>query len=865
MLPAATLQGLIDTWAGWGSRPAIVALRDPAPEIWNYDRLALTARRLAAGLLRAGLGPAEPVVLLGPASPQWLACCFGVTAAGGIAVPLDPQLPEEEAARLLLDTQCRRVFAAGRQANRLATTRAVRDSQLWLLDGQLEGLAPPWTALLDESLSPLPTLAPEAPAILLYTSGTTGAPKGVPLSHANLLANLAALQAEALVSADDRVLVPLPLHHAYPFAVGVLGALSSGATLLLPADTSGPALARALGDATVLVGVPRLHATLLDAFAARLSPWQRRLIALCVKSQRSLRLPIGRWLLAPLRRAVAPGLRLVVSGGAKLDETVEWTLMAIGWQVLTGYGLTETSPMLTFNLPGKSRVGSAGRPLPNVALRIANPDKDGFGEIQAKGPNVFSGYWHRPALTEAAFAADGWLRTGDLGRLDDSGYLYVASRTQELIVLPSGEKVLPEEVESVYERSPIIREIAVLEQGGVLVALVVPDEQRLRGGTLRIEGQLRDDIERLNEQLRPFQRVARIAVTRERLPRTPIGKLQRFRLPTLWQRATTARPKPRPLELTMADQQLLADPTARAVWDWLRTRFGDRAYGLEASPQLDLGVDSLAWLGLTLEIEDRFGRSLGEDAVNRVVTLRDLLREVVDAPPATSIAAQAPVIKPAGAMLSALGLLLYLIDRAIFALCFPLRIEGRESLPVSGPFVLVPNHSSYLDPPALAAALPLRLLPEVHWAGWAELLFATALRRLASRATQVFPVDPRRGGWVGIASAEALLAQGRIVVWFPEGRRSPDGRLQAFTPGIGRLIARTGVPAVPVRIEGSFVAWPRWRRLPRPHRIAVAFGRPIERAALAPEGDSDEIYRRIAERLHRAVADLGAPAMERSS
>lgn len=865
MPSAATLQTLIDAWVDRSDRPAVIALRQPAPEIWSYERLARTAQRLASGLLRTGLGRAEPVALLGPASPEWLACCLGVAAAGGVAVPLDPQLPDEEAARLLADSRARRLFTTRRQRNRLAAIGAVVGMQLFLLEGEIDDETPSWTALLDPSPSPPPAVAAEMPALLLYTSGTTGVPKAVPLSHANLLANLNALQAEALISVDDRVLVPMPLHHAYPLTVGALGTLSKGASLLLPADTSGPAFARALGDATVLVGVPRLYAMMLDAFAARLGAWRHRLLGLCVWARRRLALPIGRWLLGSLRRAVAPDLRLAVCGGAKLDEKIEWTLLAIGWQVLTGYGLTETAPMLTFNLPSHARVGSAGKPIPGIDLRIAQPDSRGIGEIQAKGPNVFSGYWHRPALTQAAFTADGWFRTGDLGRLDDSGYLYVASRTQELIVLPSGEKVLPEEVEAIYELSPIIREIAVLEQGGVLVALVVPDEQRLRGGTLRIEGQLRDDIERLNEQLRPFQRVARISVTRERLPRTPIGKLQRFRLPALWQSATTARPKLRPLELTMADQELLADPTARAVWDWLRTRFPDRAYGLEASPQLDLGIDSLAWLGLTLEIEHRFGRSLGEDAVNRVVTLRDLLREVVDAPPAASIPAQAPVIKPAGAMLSVLGLLLYLINRAIFALCFPLRVEGRENLPASGPFVLVPNHSSYLDPPALAAALPLCLLPEVHWAGWAELLFATPLRRLVSRATQVFPVDPRRGGWAGIASAEALLAQGRIVVWFPEGRRSPDGGLQAFNPGVGRLIARTGVPAVPVRIQGSFRAWPRWRRLPRPHRIAVAFGRPIARAELAPEGDCDEIYRQITERLRGAVAALGAPAAEGSS
>ncbi|MEX0760016.1 MAG: lysophospholipid acyltransferase family protein, partial [Tistlia sp.] len=173
-----------------------------------------------------------------------------------------------------------------------------------------------------------------------------------------------------------------------------------------------------------------------------------------------------------------------------------------------------------------------------------------------------------------------------------------------------------------------------------------------------------------------------------------------------------------------------------------------------------------------------------------------------------------------------------------------------------GPLLLVPNHASYLDPLALAAALPLRRQPGVHWAGWAGLLFASGSMRLVSHACNVFALDPRRGGLAGIAVAEALLRQGRSVVWFPEGRRSPDGRLQPFTPGIGLLIARTGATAIPVRIRGSFQAWPRSRRLPRPHPIGVVFGRPLAGCELVASGAGDESHRKITERLREAVEAL---------
>lgn len=857
MSSETTLQGVIAAWRRRGDRQAVVALRETAPEVWSYERLVRTAQAVAGGLLRADLGRAEPVALLGPASPAWLACCFGTILAGGTAVPLDAQLPDDDATKLLLDGRCRRIFTTRRRAESLAKVSALAALQFFLLDAETDATPPPWTVLLTDDMAPLPTVDPTAPAIMLYTSGTTGMPKGVPLSHVNLLANVNALQAEALARPEDRVLLPLPLHHAYPFTVGMLGTFCSGGSLVLPASFSGPALARALGEATVLIGVPRLHAALFEAFSARLGPWQRYMLEFCVWARQRLRLPLGRWALGPLRRAVAPHLRLVVSGGAKLDKAVEWTLLAIGWQVLTGYGLTETAPMLSLNLPGHARVGSAGRPLRGVAIRIFQPDKSGIGEIQAKGANVFCGYWNKPELTHAAFTDDGWFRTGDLGRLDDEGYLYIASRATDLIVLPNGEKVLPEDVEAVYEQSGIIREVAVLEQEGVLVALVVPDEEALRaGGTAHIEGQLREDIDRLGRRLRSFQRVTRIAIARSALPRSPIGKLQRFRLPALWRKAAAGRGEAHPVEVMESDRALLADPMAAAVWAWLKTRFPDRAHSLDDSPQLDLGIDSLAWIGLAIEIEQRFGRNLGEESVGRIVTLRDLLHEVLAAPPAIPAAARPPAAESPEGRLSTLGTLLYLLNRAIMALCFRLRVEGLSNLPASGPFLLVPNHVSYLDPLAIAAALPRRRWREIHWAGWTELLFATPLMRLVSHACQVFPVDPRRGGLTAIAAAETLLQRKRIVVWFPEGGRSPDGSLKAFTPGIGMLIARTGVTAVPVRIRGSFEAWPLWRRLPRPHRLVVTFGQPIERSRLAPGSVGESSHREIAERLREAVAAL---------
>ncbi len=293
-------------------------------------------------------------------------------------------------------------------------------------------------------------LHPDDVAVLAFTSGTTGQPKAVPLSHANLMSNVEALVAEGIVGPHDRALVPLPFHHAYPLTVGILAVLASGATIVLPAGISGPQLVEAIreGQATALLGVPRLYDALLANIRAEMArqSWPvARLFPVLLSASglihRRFGLPVGRWVFRPLHARVGPTLRLMVSGGAALSAEVETTLIGLGWRVLTGYGLTETSPILAFNRPGRSRIGSSGQALPGVRLRIANADPEGTGEIEASGSSVFAGYRAAAAAaSKTAFTADGWFRTGDLGRLDADGYLFIVARATETIVLPNGKK-----------------------------------------------------------------------------------------------------------------------------------------------------------------------------------------------------------------------------------------------------------------------------------------------------------------------------------------------------------------------------------------------------------------------------------------
>jgi len=458
----------------------------------------------------------------------------------------------------------------------------------------------------------LPTLGASEPTALLYTSGTTGTPKGFTLSHANILHNVEALAAENLVREGDRVLMPLPLHHAYPFIVGLLLPLRCGAQIVLPGAARGPDLLKALtvGRATAMIAVPAIYRALVQAIERRIAQRGvlaragfRALLGLSVWIRRATGRRLGRRLFAPLHRQLAPDLKLMASGGAHLDDKVAWTLEGLGWSCFGGYGLAETASIFTGNLPGRQVIGSDGRPLPGAELRIADPDETGVGEIQLKGPSVFSGYRNNEAANREAFTADGWFRTGDLGRLDAAGYLYVTGRVKEMIVLAGGKNVFPEEVEAHFERAPCLREVAVLEHEGRLVALVVPDFPAIaESSSRRVEDVVRVTLSELAHQLPSFQRPAGFAIVREPLPRTRLGKLRRHLLPSIYELARAGREKRVRSALLPEDLELLSRPPATDIWRWLEQRYPGRPLALDDSLDLDLGIDSLEWINFSLEL-----------------------------------------------------------------------------------------------------------------------------------------------------------------------------------------------------------------------------------------------------------------------
>lgn len=877
-MAAASLNHLLTTATVDEEHPAVVELSRDSLNSLNRKTLFDRSARVAGGLEQQGLKSGDRVVLLAPNSVSWILVALGILHAGAVVVPLDTQMPSEDLQHALKDCKPRFVMTTHALSARLAELN--QEVKLFLLDvdSSDERSVP--------DAEPVPIRAQaEDIAALFYTSGTTGAPKGVPLTHDNIRSNVEALATQNLADSRDRVLVPLPFHHVYPFTVGILIPLSLGAPIILPFSLVGPQIIRALreGDATLMLAVPRLYEAIWSALSEKVAGRGKLaagifwgLLRFSMLARQRLGLRLGKKLFGKLHERLAPDLRLMVSGGAPLDPELGAKLQGLGWDVATGYGLSETSPILTINPPESVRLDRAGAPLPGVELSIhadqKNTDTPSKGEILARGPNVFSGYLNLPDKSKKALNEQGWFHTGDIGWLDKEGYLHIEGRKSAMIVLSGGENVDPERVEKALMASKQIREAGVLAHQDRLAALVMPEPEVLREVDKKelrqfLEEQVGQQVSTLPSHHQPGE----VRITLDPLPRTRLGKLRRHKLKerfaSLDDQGNTPQISTKPINpesMAPEDQQLLSDPSAEKTWRYLAQRFSDLRLTPDSSLARDLRIDSLSWVDLTVALRDQAGIEFDDAAIARVQTVRDLLNEAAGAAstdeagedllsslehPETLLAdEQKAMLEPRSRLQRMTGGVLLGVAKVISYLFMDLKVTGK--LPEQGQYLIAPRHLSLLDPLLLASIFGHRQLKSIYWAGWTGILFSGPVTSWLSRCSRVLPIDPGSAPRTSLAFATICLKRGHRLTWFPEGQLSPDGHLQPFKPGLGLVLRAQPVPVVPIWIEGTREVLKPGRRIPQRKKVRVVIGDSIEIEQL--KGDEQE----IAQLIQDKVADL---------
>jgi len=856
-------------------------------QIWEkitYAELRENTKAIASYLIKSGIKKNDRVAIISENRPEWCSAYLAISLSGGVAVPIDAQLGSKGIRRPLSHSESRAVFFSAKLEGNVR--EAASDTVI-----QINFDSPEFKDICrKQEITDYPEVSEEAVASLIYTSGTTGLPKGVELTHKNFCSDAEAIIRAGIITHRDNVLSVLPLHHTYPFMCTFLVPVLLGTSITYPRGLKGPELIEAINHTGVsaLVSVPRLLELIRNGIMEKIeklpSPLPvglKVLLKTCGNIREKAGINLGKVIFRSAHRPFGRRFRFLTSGGARLDPEVMKDLEAFGFTVLEGYGLTETSPVVTFTPISKRKAGSAGKPLPSVTVKIAEPGggeplgvmKE--GEIAIKGPMVMKGYYRNPELTGQVLK-EGWLFSGDLGYIDEDGYLFITGRLKDVVVLSSGENVYPEDVEKQYMKIPFIKEICVvgIEERGIVESLhaaIVPDIEYAKSAQIgNLIESLRWEINNVSLHMPQYMRIKGFTLYPEPLPKTPLGKFRRFMIKDL------IKNREKDVEVKREeDGGLIENGVGRKVIECITPLLKERIpIQARDNLELDLGLDSLARIELVVSLEKAFSIKLNESFASGVQTVEDIVsrikeytirkeREIGEIPRWSEILKEEPDFKDKrkvglhhSFLESAVVTVLVRIVKVILKLFFRLKVQGLENVPKKGPYIIASNHASYIDGFVVVASLPSRSFWNLYSIGL-QTYFTGPLGSFAKIAHAI-PIDRETYLQKALQMAAYILRKGKSLLIFPEGGRSYDGKLMEFKRGMGILALELNVPVIPAYIKGAYEALPRGRMWPKFTGITITFGNPFCLSDLdmtRKPGGMDE-YRYFVNELRKKVEVL---------
>ncbi len=676
----------------------------------------------------------------------------------------------------------------------------------------------------------------ETTAVIIYTSGTTGSPKGVMLSYTNLLANMKAVIEAKIFQVESQVLILLPLHHIFPLLGSMMVTFYCGGTTVVSPSMQSSDLMKTLADnsVTVLIGVPRLYELIYRGLMAKINKsFLARTFLKLIYATKSRKL--GKILFKKVHQGLGWHLQFMVAGGAALNKEVGTFFYAIGFDILEGYGMTEAAPMITFPRPGKIKIGSAGQALPNMTVEIRE------GEIVAKGPNVMQGYYNRPEET-AEVLKDGWLCTGDLGRLDEEGFLYITGRKKEIIVLPNGKNINPVEIEQKLEfYTKAIKEVGVFIYKEMLHAAIVPDYKFLTdNGITDLNNYFREEVlSPFNAELSSYKRIMQFTLVKTELPRTKLSKLQRFKLKELIQDTENKKSKSE-------------DPDSA---EYLAVKsFIESQVDMDISPDdhlvFDIAMDSLGKMSLIDFIEQTFGIKIDEEQllkfpsiakITEYIGANKLFHREQSETWSDNLKENASVELPKSSFL--LKLIVSAV-RGFFSIFFKYEVVGLENIP-TGPCFIAPNHQTKLDAFLVLSCLDKETLNETYSYAKKDHV-KSRIRQALARHTNIIVMDLSKELKESIHKMAEVVKLGKKILIFPEGTRTTTGQLGDFKKTYAILSTELNVPIVPVAISGAYEAMSSGKKkIKSGSKIMVEFLPPVEPAGLTPEALNSLIKSKI--------------------
>jgi len=854
----------------------------------TYEKLLANVKSIASYLITTGIKKGDRIAIVSENRPEWGTAYLGLSLAGGIGVPMDVQLGPDEIRNLLADSETKVIFHSSKtEENVVRAITQIADLKI----NQINFDSPDFKKiLLTPDSGGFPDIYEEDLASIIYTSGTTGKPKGVMLTHKNFCSDAEALIEAGILSHDDSVIGVLPLHHTYPFLGNCILPVFLGIPVSFPPSLKGPDLMATMRDfgVTLLVSVPQLLELIRNGIFNKIrqlpGPLPKimfRILNISGNLRRKYDINLGKVVFKSVHKSLGEKFRFSACGGAKLDPQVMKDLEALGLTILEGYGLTETSPVVAFNPIEKRKPASVGIPLPSAEIKIIDPATKAAlqvmqeGEIVIKGPMVMSGYYKNPEATEQVLK-NGWFHSGDLGYIDHDGYLFITGRIKEVIVLSSGKNIYPDEVEKQYLKIQLIKEICVMgvEEKGMIdsiQAVIVPDfEYAKKNQIANLQEALKWEVNNTSALLPSYMRLKGYSLYPEPLPRTPLGKLRRFLVKDL------IKVKSEKLKLKGEDKDIVQDEISRKVVECIKPLLKE-AIPVQATDnlELDLGLDSLAKIELVVSLEKVFSMKLPETLTAEAQTVEELIARIKEyGTGGISTIEKKPAWKdilttePSSDDREKVGfhhnvperLIIFAglhIVKIISKIFFSLKTDGLENIPEQGPYIITPNHASFIDAFLVVAGMPAKSFDSLYTLG-IQKYFTGRFGMTFAMLANVIPIDQEMYLNKALQMSSYVLRNGKSLLVFPEGGRSFDGGIMEFKKGVGILSTELNIPLIPVYIKGSFEALPRAAKWPKFTEIKISFGKPLypSDVDMSQKPDGSDEYQFFVNELRKRIQRL---------